>query len=367
MLLLYLALTVWSIDDPPKAKDPTDSPARALERFEIAAREGSLEKMAAILAKATRKPLERRIAAEAAAAKLEKQFDDALTEKFGKDEAPRQVETRRDPSSKDPDFAVKVLKEAELNPGRIKLKVLSGRKLPLGEIDGREQEMHAVLEDGSWKLEIPELVKGEELLTLAEDLWASVTEQRQRIVTAVKDGKYASRQEARRAWSDVMPNLTKLRPRQVAPPVNRDKLLAKKGDGLLVLPDPVAKPRARVEFRRAEKLSADGLVRMIVPGDDNPVFVHARADLTTEDISTATVAIDINRDAVLEIVFTPKGAEKAAILSKEHLGKPVAFLVDGKLVVAPKIMSKVNDRIVLTGKWSKADVEQLARSINGTP
>jgi hypothetical protein len=361
MLLLCLVLTC-SVDDPPKAKDPADSPGRALERFAAATREGNIEKLADVLAKATRKTLDRRIVAVAEAARLEKEFEDALTAKFGMDEAPKQIPLATDSLSKDPDFAVKVLKEQTVDPGRVNMWVLSGRRLPSGEIDGREQEMHAVLENGVWRLEIPERVKTDQLLVFAYDFWADMAEQRKKVLAGLKDGKYASREAARSAWNNVKPDLTKFRGRPMTPP---GPPLPVPGNKEFTLPAPARKPRGKVEFRKAEKLPGDGLVKMTVPGQEDPVYVHPKAELTTEDIDTAKVGIDINRDPVLEITFTQKGAEKMATLSKEHLGKPLAFLVEGKVVFAPKIMTKLSDRIIVTAKWSKAEVEQLARSING--
>jgi len=120
----------------------------------------------------------------------------------------------------------------------------------------------------------------------------------------------------------------------------------------------------KVEFRRAESEPAKGLKEAKVEGRNEKVYLHDKAELTNEDIASANVEEVELRGVALEFRFTRAGQKKLAKLTEEHLNKPLAILVDGSVIAAPIIRSKLTDRAVISGKFKRAELERIAKSLN---
>ena len=111
----------------------------------------------------------------------------------------------------------------------------------------------------------------------------------------------------------------------------------------------------------AESKPAAGLQAFTVPGQDQKVYLHAEADLTNRDIAAARLA----PGPALELSFTPEGQQKAARLSERHLGRPVAVLIDGKVVSVHVLRAKLTDRAVITGSFGPGEVERIVAGVRG--
>ena len=127
---------------------------------------------------------------------------------------------------------------------------------------------------------------------------------------------------------------------------------------------PDEKPKVKVEFRRAETKSAEGLTEAIVVGTRDKVYLHKTADATNADIAEARAVVDDNNKTFIEITFTKEGAKKMAALSEAQRDKPLAILVDGKVISAPIVRAKFSARAQITGKFTKEEVEKLVKAIN---
>jgi len=127
---------------------------------------------------------------------------------------------------------------------------------------------------------------------------------------------------------------------------------------------PDEKPKVKVEFRRAETKNADGLTPATVAGTDEKIYLHATADATTADIADARAAVDAAGNPVIEVTFTKGGAKKMEVLSEKHQGKPLAILIDSKVVSAPVVRVKFSDKAEITGKFTKEEVEKIVKAIN---
>ena len=117
-------------------------------------------------------------------------------------------------------------------------------------------------------------------------------------------------------------------------------------------------PKARVELRRAETAPADGLVEAVIAGSTQKVYLHKAAALTGTDIASAKVA-----GGAVELTFTDAGAKKAAKLSGEHADKPVALVVDGKVLAAPVIRAKLGATVRVTGSFTAEEAATLVKAI----
>jgi preprotein translocase subunit SecD len=129
---------------------------------------------------------------------------------------------------------------------------------------------------------------------------------------------------------------------------------------------PKEKPAVKVEFRRAEKEAAEGLIEATVEGSKDKVYLHKTADLTNDDIAEVKASEDTKKQPCLSITLTKDGAAKMKKISEEHRNKPLAILVDGKVLSAPVIKSVIADgKVQFTGKFTPAEIEKLVEAIQG--
>jgi preprotein translocase subunit SecD len=127
---------------------------------------------------------------------------------------------------------------------------------------------------------------------------------------------------------------------------------------------PDEKPKVKVEFRRAETKNADGLTPATIAGTDEKIYLHKTADATNADIADARVGVDGACNPAIDVTFTKEGAKKMEALSEKHQDKPLAILIDGKVVSAPVVRAKFSDKAQITGKFTKEEVEKLVKAIN---
>lgn len=59
-----------------------------------------------------------------------------------------------------------------------------------------------------------------------------------------------------------------------------------------------------------------------------------------------------------------EGGKKMARLSDQHREKPLAILVDGKVIAAPVVREKIAERALITGNFTEEEVAKLVKSIN---
>ena len=114
-----------------------------------------------------------------------------------------------------------------------------------------------------------------------------------------------------------------------------------------------------VEIRRAESKPTEGYAEATVRGTKKKVYVSNQAGLITKDIARARLV-----DDRVELTFTREGRKKLAALSRAQLNKPIAIIVDGEVIAAPVVRSRLDDKAVITGQFSRAELEKLVKRIN---
>ena len=68
------------------------------------------------------------------------------------------------------------------------------------------------------------------------------------------------------------------------------------------------------------------------------------------------------------LTFDEKGRAKLARLSSENKSKPLAFVLDSKLLMAPVVTVPIVDGIAqITGMFSLTEAELIAKKISGKP
>ena len=127
----------------------------------------------------------------------------------------------------------------------------------------------------------------------------------------------------------------------------------------------LAQAAVKFEVRRAESKPAEGLTEAKVEGTDEKVYLHKEVELTNKDIAGAKAITDKSKANIVEVELTKEGRQKLARVTKAHQGKPLAILVDGKVVAAPVVRDEVAGDARITGDFTKEEAERIARGIKG--
>jgi preprotein translocase subunit SecD len=129
------------------------------------------------------------------------------------------------------------------------------------------------------------------------------------------------------------------------------------------------RPQARViiEFRLAESSPSDDLQEVVLEGTSEKLYLHKEIIISNKDVVAARPIPSFTpRSFDIEIEFSDEGAERISRASTENIGKRIAILIDGKVVVAPVLRSSISHKAVLAGSapsFTKEEAEDLARKI----
>jgi preprotein translocase subunit SecD len=120
----------------------------------------------------------------------------------------------------------------------------------------------------------------------------------------------------------------------------------------------------RFEVRLAEDKPAPGLREAKVSGSDRSIYLHNEVIVDNGDIAAAGIvqAGSGPLQYFIDIKFKPSGAEKMRAATGSHIGKPVAILLDGQVVMAPVLRSPIDSSAVVTGSFTRAQAERI---VNG--
>lgn len=120
----------------------------------------------------------------------------------------------------------------------------------------------------------------------------------------------------------------------------------------------------RFEVRLAEDRPAPGLREAKVSGSDRSVYLHDEVIVTNSDIAAARVIqLDGPSNYGVSIEFNAAGAKKMRAATANHIGKPVAILFDGQVVMAPILRTPIGASSEITGKFTRTQAESIARRI----
>jgi len=119
----------------------------------------------------------------------------------------------------------------------------------------------------------------------------------------------------------------------------------------------------RFEVRLAEESFAPGL-REVTVGGGRKIYLHPETVVTNSDITEAKLVQNESAFGV-SVVFKADGAEKMRRATQSHVGKPLAILIDGTVVMAPVVRSAIAGQAVITGDYTKAEAEHIAAGMIG--
>ncbi len=129
----------------------------------------------------------------------------------------------------------------------------------------------------------------------------------------------------------------------------------------------LAQAAVRFEVRLAENQPAAGLITARV-GSDRTVYLHPDVVVTNGDIDRSSV-IPGNTPGHfwIDVRLNAAGAEKMRQATMNHIGRPVAILIDGDVVAVPTLKSPIGGAAVISGDFTQADAQRIAAGMIGAP
>ena len=119
----------------------------------------------------------------------------------------------------------------------------------------------------------------------------------------------------------------------------------------------------RFEVRLAEAQPAPGLLVARVSGSERLVYLHPEPIVTNDDIAQSWVLEDGPDRFGISVHFLEAGAHRMRQATANHIGRPVAILIDGEVVTAPVVRSVIGDSAVINGDYSRAEAERIRNGI----
>lgn len=119
-----------------------------------------------------------------------------------------------------------------------------------------------------------------------------------------------------------------------------------------------------VEIRAAASTAVTGWQQMSSPSG-SAIWVAPDVQLTSQDIARAEARTLADGGPAVAIVMTDAGAKKMASLTSSQVNKPIALMLDGKVIWAPTVRSTIDKEAVLTGGpggLTKAQIDRLIAS-----
>lgn len=121
----------------------------------------------------------------------------------------------------------------------------------------------------------------------------------------------------------------------------------------------------RFEVRLAEDQPIPGLVVAEVADTGRLIYLHPEIVVSNDDIAQSWVSNTGSDRFEVGVEFVPSGAARMRQATSSHIGRPMAILIDGRVVMAPVLRSLIADSAVITGNFTRSDAERIADGILG--
>jgi TonB family protein len=120
---------------------------------------------------------------------------------------------------------------------------------------------------------------------------------------------------------------------------------------------------SRMEIRLAETTPGVGLQQASVSGSDQPIYLHPTPVATWSDVSIARIIDTGNSAFGVAVTFNSDAGQRMATATAAHLGRPVAILLDGRVVAAPTVRAPIGENAVITGITAAAAQELIEANL----
>jgi len=130
-------------------------------------------------------------------------------------------------------------------------------------------------------------------------------------------------------------------------------------------PSASASQTTKLDVRLAEQAPGPGLSEASVSGSGDKLYLHPETVVSNADVTFARV-VPGDRPATFNvgIMFTSDGSSKMEKATQSHLNKPLAILLNGRVVAAPILRSQIRGSAVITGDFTKTEADAIAAALN---
>ena len=118
-------------------------------------------------------------------------------------------------------------------------------------------------------------------------------------------------------------------------------------------------PGATLEVYIIAAVKAANTTEAVDPGTGGPLFLQTPPIITAADIATVFRSeIEIktvgstpsqSNQITLDVKLTPAGAAKMAAATATPMGQPIAIVINGQVVSAPKLFSPIQESFQISG------------------
>jgi preprotein translocase subunit SecD len=119
----------------------------------------------------------------------------------------------------------------------------------------------------------------------------------------------------------------------------------------------------RFEIRVAEDRPTPGLMVAQVAESNRLVYLHPEIVVSNDDIAQSSVSPDGPEQFAVAVQFLPSSVERLRQATAAHVGRPVAILIDGRVLMTPIVRSPIEDSAVITGTFARGEAERIADGI----
>jgi preprotein translocase subunit SecD len=88
--------------------------------------------------------------------------------------------------------------------------------------------------------------------------------------------------------------------------------------------------------------------------------VQKRRVITGRDLKTARPSLGTLNEPVVQFDLTRDGGRRFAEVTGANVGRPLAIILDGRVVSAPRINERITDSGIITGRFTRQEVDDLA-------
>lgn len=121
--------------------------------------------------------------------------------------------------------------------------------------------------------------------------------------------------------------------------------------------------QVRFEVRLAEDSAAPGLYVAQVANGGPLLYLHPEVVVGNDDIAQVWVVDNGSPQFSVGVQLLPGGAERMRQATAGHVGRRVAILIDGTVVMAPVVRSPIGDAAMISGQFSREEATRIARGM----
>lgn len=127
-------------------------------------------------------------------------------------------------------------------------------------------------------------------------------------------------------------------------------------------------PAAPIDFslQLAETSPSAGLYEAADPVTGSKVWLHGTPLLTNADVERASVTRDEHGMSAVEIWVVESARPRFREATRNHMRKPIAIVVDGKVAVVAEIKSVLSSRFVIAGRYTPEEAAAVAAGITAS-